>query len=325
MKKKTRRGPSIELIILIILSVTTIFGVAGWAISAFSLKGANNQTKQNSDLILQMQEQILELEDRINTVENENTTIKSEKEALENEKADLETELKDVKTRLEDLKREIDEGQILSSTFYGSRPDRIVALTFDDGPGPYTERLLTELDEIDVKVTFFVLGNRAEKYPELLQRMYLEGHEIGNHSYEHSTLTKLTDEEAADNLLKSSEAIYNASGGANPRLVRPPGGHYNDKLQKICKENNWCIALWSLDTRDWDSRDEEAILVEVFNNGNYSVKDGSILLLHDIYETSVNASLELIDRLKDEGYTFVKVSELLYWDNGGAGAGGVYN
>jgi len=325
MRKKARRRSNIELIILIILCVTTIIGAAGWAISIFNLKGANNQLKQNNDLMVQMQEQIQELEERINTVEDENTTIKSEKEVLENEKADLETELKDVKTRLEDLKKEIDEGQVLSSTYYGPRPDKIVALTFDDGPGPYTDRLLNELTEKDVKATFFVLGNRAEKYPELLQRMYLEGHEIGNHSYDHSTLTNMTDEAAADNLLKSSEAIYNASGGANPRLVRPPGGRYNDKLQKICRENNWCIALWSLDTRDWDSRDEKAILVEVFDNGDYSVKDGSILLMHDIYETSINASMELIDRLEKEGYTFVKVSELLYWDNGGAGAGGVYN
>jgi len=332
MKKKVKRGPSTELIILIILCVTTIIGAAGWGLAAYRLKDANEQLEQNSNLMVKLQEEILdlesnitELEERVNTVESEKATIEAEREALKTEKESLETELNNVKTQLEDLKKQIDEGQILSSTYYGTRPDKIVAITFDDGPGPYTERLLDELGARDVDATFFVLGNRAERYPELLKRMASEGHEIGNHSYDHTTLTKITEEEAADNLLKSLEAIYNASGGIRSEFIRPPGGHYSETIQNICKENNWSIILWSLDTRDWESRDETAIFEEVFNNGGYSVKDGSILLLHDIYETSVNASLEIIDRLEAEGYTLVTVSELLYWDYGGAEAGGVYN
>ena len=332
MKKKTKRGPSIGLIIVIILCVTTIAGAAGWGYTAYKLKGANELMVQMQEKILDFEATITELEERINTAESDKATIQSDmealkgqKETLESEKAGLETELNNVKTQLEDLKKQIDEGQILSSNYYGTRPEKIVALTFDDGPGPYTERLLEELKTRDVKATFFVLGSRAEQYTGLIKRMALEGHEIGNHSYDHTVLTKITKQDASDNLLKSSEAIYNASGGITPKLVRPPGGNYNGTIQDICKENNWSIALWSLDTRDWESRNETAILDAVFNHGQYSVKDGSILLLHDIYETSVNASLELIDRLKAEGYTLVTVSELLYWDNGGAEAGNVYN
>ena|GEM_PF-5361760 len=209
----------------------------------------------------------------------------------------------------------------IASDFHKTRPKKIVAITFDDGPGAYTERLLNELKVRGAKVTFFVLGSKAERYPGLIRRMASEGHEIGNHSYNHATLTKMSAQEVAADMKRASTAIYNASGGVPVTLMRP---HYNKTVQNVCKENNWSIVLWSLDTRDWESRNETAILNKTFNNGQYSVKDGSIILLHDIYGTSVNASLKMIDRLIAEGYTLVMVSELLYWDANGATAGGVY-
>lgn len=339
MKRKTRRGPSIELIVLMILCVTTITGVAGWGYTGYRLKGSNEDLKKNIDLVEQMQKEIQDLDSSINnleekmgtieegkaTLQSEMSDLKTQKESLEGEKTGLETELDNVKSQLEDLKKQIDSGQVSSGTYFGKRPEKIVAITFDDGPGPYTERLLEELKARNVKATFFVLGNRAEKRPEIMQRMVADGHEIGNHSYDHTTLTNITEQEATDNLLKSTEAIYNATGGTRPQLMRPPGGNYNDMVKKICKENDWSITLWTLDTRDWASRDKTAILDEIFNEGQNQVKDGSILLMHDIYEVSIDASLEAIDRLKAEGYTLVTVSELLHWKYEGAEAGVVYN
>lgn len=213
---------------------------------------------------------------------------------------------------------------IPTSTFHKTRPKKIVAITFDDGPGVHTERLLNELKARSVPVTFFVLGSRAKMYPGLIRRMALEGHEIGNHSYNHATLTKLSAQGVAADMTRASAAIRNASGGIPVTLMRPPGGSYNQTVQNVCKENNLSIVLWSLDTRDWESRNETAILNKTFNNGSNSVKDGSIILLHDIHGTSVNASLKMIDRLIAEGYTLVTVSELLYWNANGATAGGVY-
>ena len=193
--------------------------------------------------------------------------------------------------------------------YYGEyQGKKLVALTFDDGPGPYTERLLDEMQKRDVKATFFVLGNRVGDYPELIKRMDAEGHSIGNHSYSHPNLTKLSYSAIAKNMNKTADKIEDLIG-RRPDVMRCPGGSCNDNVKKYAKSENIPIIYWGVDTRDWESRNVNAIMKKSF--GSSGISDGSIVLMHDIHKTSVDATIKMMDRLIDEGYTFVTVPELL--------------
>lgn len=200
--------------------------------------------------------------------------------------------------------------------------EKLIALTFDDGPSAYTAGLLDILAEHEAYATFFVVGNRAEGYPETLRRMVEEGHEIGTHTYSHADLTKLDD--IRDEILKAVDVVENAAG-IRPTLIRPPGGYYNAEIQEFCAKNEQSLVLWSVDTMDWKSRDVETILDTAFHSGAYSVADGSIVLMHDIYEVSVEAVDQLLAMLAQEGYRFVTVSQLLTLRSAGAVPGEVYN
>ncbi len=190
-------------------------------------------------------------------------------------------------------------------------PDKFIALTFDDGPGPYTERLLDELNARDIKATFFLLGSQAKKYPELVKRIADDGHELGSHTYSHKDLTALKEKEIKKELEKSAKAISTAAGGQAPTVFRPPGGECDETITKICKEYEYPIILWSVDPKDWKLKDPDEIVKNVFQSGNYGVSDGAIILLHDIYETTVDAVVDMIERLMQEGYGFMTVSDLI--------------
>lgn len=176
-----------------------------------------------------------------------------------------------------------------------------VALTFDDGPGKYTDRLLDILKDNDVKATFFVLGTGIENYGEVVKRAYDDGHEIAIHGYSHTSFKKMTIEEIQSeidtvvNLLNDLEITPS-------NLVRPPYGSINSKI----KENlDYSFILWSVDTLDWKTKDKDAIIKEI----NDSIENGSIILMHDIHETTVDAVEEMLPELTDE-YRFVTVNEL---------------
>lgn len=201
---------------------------------------------------------------------------------------------------------------------------KLAALTFDDGPGKNTTpRLLDELKKRNVRATFFVVGTNAAKYPDLLKRMDAEGHVIGTHTYAHKNLTKVTEEQLHSEVEKCS-AIIEQAVGHGPALLRPPGGNYDNRLLAYCKELGLPLANWSVDTRDWESRNKEAILAAAFQKGSYGVRDGAIILMHDIYESTVDAAIEMVDRLLADGYTLVTVPELLRVRAGGAQAGRMY-
>lgn len=182
--------------------------------------------------------------------------------------------------------------------------NKLIALTFDDGPDYYdTPKLLDGLKERGVKVTFFLQGERAEWYPKIARRAYEEGHEIGCHSWDHPNLVELSDSQLKSQFDRSYAVLDEICGQDVTYLVRPPYGNTNDRVREIIARP---LIQWSVDTMDWDLLNtykvRDAILRDAY--------DGAIVLLHDIHSTSVSGALLAIDILLEEGYEFVTVSEL---------------
>ena len=183
-------------------------------------------------------------------------------------------------------------------------PQKEIALTFDDGPHPtYTAMLLDGLKERNVKATFFVLGEHAELYPELILRMQEEGHLIGNHTYTH---LELRDENAADYLreIKETNDMILRITGELPDYIRPPYGSWDNSLEE---ELGMFPVLWTVDSRDWCIQDAVKVAGKVVEE----TKDGDIILMHDYYASTVDAALASVDALLAKGFSFVTVDELL--------------
>ncbi len=186
----------------------------------------------------------------------------------------------------------------------GEADGKVVALTFDDGPHETcTAELLDGLKERGVKVTFFLMGQSIEGNEELVRRMQQEGHLIGNHSYRHIQLTKAGEERVCDAVEQTGTMIEEITG-IRPQYLRPPYGDWNDRLE--CRLDLTTV-FWSVDSLDWKLKDTGRIVDYVEKR----VRSGDIVLMHDIFPTSVEAALELIDDLKEQGYQFVTVEELL--------------
>lgn len=251
--------------------------------------------------------------------------LESRAEAAERENADLRRQLEDARAELKQLNAlKAAQDPEASSVPAASGNNKLVALTFDDGPGKETARLLDELKAHGMKATFFVVGERAAAYPDLLRRMADEGHEIGNHTYAHSNLTSLDAYGIWDSLTKTDDAVQAACGRV-PTLMRPPGGNYNDTVKALTSDLGQRIIYWTVDTRDWQSRNVSAILKTAFQSGRYGIHDGAIVLMHDIYATSVDAAAKIMDELQKQGYRTVTVSELLARREDGGCAGEVYS
>lgn len=179
-----------------------------------------------------------------------------------------------------------------------------IALTFDDGPHPeYTPKLLDGLKERNVSAAFFLTGENSEQNPEIVERIYREGHIIGNHSYTHVQLSKLSDLEACKEITKANEAIENITG-KTPDYIRPPFGSWNKNLDCI---TNMIVVLWDVDPLDWQCQNKELVVKRVVSN----VKEDDIILLHDSYQSTVDATFEIIDTLEKEGYEFVSLDEII--------------
>lgn len=179
-----------------------------------------------------------------------------------------------------------------------------VALTFDDGPSPkYTPLLLDGLKERNVRATFFLLGKNVKENQELVQRMQAEEHLLGNHTYNHVQLNKIPETTARQEILKTNNEIYEATG-KYPEYMRPPYGAWKKNMELYVE---MLPVFWDIDTLDWKSQNVDAIL----KAAGEEPEDGSIILMHDEYQTSVEAALLLIDRLKEKGYEFVTVDELI--------------
>ncbi len=180
-----------------------------------------------------------------------------------------------------------------------------VALTFDDGPHPiYTEPLLDGLKERGVKATFFVTGENASLHPDIIKRMYEEGHLIGNHTYTHIELTKSNREKFKQELVKTNEVLQEITG-AEVLYVRPPYGAWDKKLES---ELNMFPILWSVDPLDWCTSNSSCITQAVLKK----VGENDIILMHDYYKPSVDAALTIVDELQKQGYEFVTVDKILF-------------
>ncbi len=180
---------------------------------------------------------------------------------------------------------------------------KLLAITFDDGPGGYTEWLLDGLKDRGVKVTFFMIGNRVEGYADLVERAYREGHQVANHSWSHPELTTQSDSTVTQQVTQTRQALDAICGGGTTYLFRAPYGSTNEHTRSLI---GMPLIQWNLDTRDWESRDTTAVKNMMLNYA----QDGSIILLHDIHPTSVSGALEAIDELLLQGYEFVTVNEL---------------
>jgi peptidoglycan/xylan/chitin deacetylase (PgdA/CDA1 family) len=185
---------------------------------------------------------------------------------------------------------------------------KLIALTFDDGPFyTNTEKLIEELNKRDARVTFFMLGELAYKQPELVKKVYDYGHTIGSHTYDNKNLKKLDKEEVDFEVLRTNEILSNIIND-DIRFIRPPYGSYNED---ILNNVDMAFILWNVDTLDWKSRDSVKVSDYIVSH----VKDGDIVLLHDIHSTSVDGAIMAIDILKEEGYEFVSLDELLVYRN----------
>lgn len=189
---------------------------------------------------------------------------------------------------------------------------KYVALTFDDGPHPkYTEEILDILKENNAKGTFFVIGMNAESYPELVRREYDEGHEIGNHTYSHPDMNKISVAKALEEINKTQDIISDITGSA-PQLFRAPGGIFSDELIGKIEEIDCKPILWSWrqDTRDWSRPTVKYVVSTVIDN----LQNGDIILFHDYNQKgspTPDALRIILPKLKELGYETVTVSELI--------------
>lgn len=178
----------------------------------------------------------------------------------------------------------------------------MVALTFDDGPSQYTPRILDSLQKNEGHATFFEMGNRVGSYPQTVQRIYQMGCEIGSHSYDHPVLGNASVSTITSQLSRTDRNIKKLTGTA-PALFRPPYGLVGTNLRNSAGKP---LIFWSVDTLDWKYRDSNRVYNHVMSN----VRDGDIILMHDLYSSTADAVERMIPELKKKGYQLVTVSEL---------------
>ncbi|WP_303969351.1 polysaccharide deacetylase family protein [Sporosarcina ureae] len=184
-----------------------------------------------------------------------------------------------------------------------TQKEKTIALTFDDGPDPiYTVRILKTLDKYNAKATFFMLGNRVNSYPAIAKKVAEAGHEIGNHSWNHPSLTGVTDTELLSEVTGTSE-IIKAATGKTATVFRPPYGAVDDRVRESTKLP---VVLWNVDTLDWEHHDPELLLKHVTD----ATRSGSIILMHDIHKSTADGLDAVLENLQSQGYKFVTVSEM---------------
>ena len=182
----------------------------------------------------------------------------------------------------------------------------MIALTFDDGPGIYEDRILDALQAVGGKATFFMVGEEVVKYPDAVRRMAEMGCELGNHTWHHDNLSELSDDGIRETIQKTNEAVYQASG-SQVTVVRPPYGSTRNNTLPVLASMGYPAILWSLDTEDWKHKSDPNATVQAVLT---QVKDGDIILMHSIHNASVTALETMLPELVSRGYQLVTVSEM---------------
>lgn len=180
---------------------------------------------------------------------------------------------------------------------------RKVALTFDDGPSEYTVELSRGLKERGVQATFFLLGENMEGRREMIEELVKDGHLIGNHSYHHVQLNKLSMEEAMEEIEKTNRLIREWTG-EEPVYIRPPYGAWSQELEKVV---DMIPVFWNVDSLDWKLQNKEQVLCCLSGQ----VEEGDVILMHDGYQSSVDAAFALVDHLQNRGFVFANVEEMI--------------
>lgn len=200
------------------------------------------------------------------------------------------------------------------TVYFVPNTNRMLALTFDDGPnGAATETILDTLKRFDVKATFFLIGTNVTRYPDIARRIVSEGHQVGNHTFNHLRFDEVTSDVMARDIVKGSAAIF-AATGVKPAWFRPPYGINGDGMEDVCRENGYAIAGWSGHAGDWNRHSA----VELAERMITQATPGDVLLLHDGWETrtdsdrqnTVDAVFLMLERLVREGFRFVTLDEL---------------
>lgn len=195
-----------------------------------------------------------------------------------------------------------------------------IALTFDDGPSKYTDRLLDAFATHGGKGTFFVVGNLVDTRVDTLKRMVSEGHQVAGHSWDHRQLTKLNRQDVTNQIMNTRAKIYDVTG-VDATTIRPPYGSYNNEVKAVCAEVGVALINWSVDTLDWKTKNADMVYDVIMSEA----KDGAIILCHDLYGSTVEAMERAIPDLLAAGYELVTVAELLTGDGQVIEAGNVYN
>ena len=190
---------------------------------------------------------------------------------------------------------------------------KLIALTFDDGPGPYTKDIVDCLRRNKGRATFFVLGQYAKSYPSTIKAIYKDGNEIGNHSYNHPDLSGLSGAQIRAQINKTDRIVKNIVG-EKPKTIRPPYGAIDDTVKKNVGKP---MILWNIDTLDWEHKNANTTVSVVLNQA----EDGDIVLMHDIHEPTRDAALELIPKLMKRGFELVTISELAKYRGNGMAKG----
>lgn len=183
-----------------------------------------------------------------------------------------------------------------------------VALTYDDGPHEkLTPQLMRTLKEAGAKATFFLLGVQVELYPEIAKALVAEGFELGNHSWSHRDMTKMTEAQIRDEVRRTQDAIEQATG-VRPKLFRPPYGNINDRVFSVLREEGLDVVLWSIDPRDWDMKKSNDTVVATIEK---QATGGSIVCIHDIHKRTVEATPRILEAVRAKGLGFATAGELI--------------
>lgn len=201
-----------------------------------------------------------------------------------------------------------DTGEKMEKSLYVPRKidksKKLIAFTFDDGPMKgRTERVLKALEKEDFRATFFMLGQNAQAYPDVVEKVYKSGNEVAGHSWDHPLLTRLSSEQIKNQQDKMNAALFKACG-SKAAIFRPPYGGFNDNVKKNIDAP---LILWNIDTLDWKTKSAPATEKAILDKA----QDGDIVLMHDIHEPTVQAVEHVLPILKQRGYEVCTVSELL--------------